>query len=516
MNTKKAFKLLVLLSFAVSFLGCSSKTVPQNTFTPILVNPQTSAVDNTNSETIVISCPIWNFNDPFIERREELLSRSGINAKIKYYPVYNGADDYLINTKTSIAAGDDIDAYILLKDQATKYETEYATPDLTDDLREYAPDLLRLYQDLGIQGPYYELPLAISYFQEARYGIAVAKELVDKYSLQINSINDYYDFLTMIKNNEKGCIPGMLDSFFSLETLLASSGYVDAGSYMQSAGNRAGIYFQPSNPSTSLNYLENIPECVSAFWKVKQLLNNNTFVQINKIDSSSNPIASIPISLSDTCLDSYVYSFLSQQIHNMIIFPVEKGLMYNAMSNDVEDSIVLSPNTSKIKDVMRFVDWILKQSDHYMFAKYGEKDKDYVMNNEILSPIVQNSATYYTMGISWALGIHKYEPKLFTYPVNAYDVINTIGTSNDTISRLIGSDPSSFLKLRDELDNKLYSDTYFSLLKKRESALNEVLISKTGDHNELESALSNIQKDGSLLDLYRDYINRINNIDAGN
>jgi putative aldouronate transport system substrate-binding protein len=154
-----------------------------------------------------------------------------INATVRFYPL--GWDEFHTKTGAMTAANEPYDitfspAWIGFADAAAK--NSYL--DITELFPKYCPETKKLLGDDFLKGGYYNGKLlAIPTNKEKAHsiGLMVNKQLLDKYSLDLNSIstiNDLEPMLKTIKDNEPDVIPFMVNSGANIPFLIPQLDYV--------------------------------------------------------------------------------------------------------------------------------------------------------------------------------------------------------------------------------------------------------------------------------------------------
>lgn len=491
--------------------GCAGGTSAASTGVPAPVISSSQEVPPPTQgpvPSITISCPMWDKSDPFQQRREELFAQSGVQVHLVYTPVKRDNGEYLDNAISGASSGEAVDGYLLLDWQVPQYIEHFSGADLSDAVQQYAPSLAEFYDKMGVKAPYYSLPIGMDYSQDARYCVAVAQALVEKYNPTIHTVADYYAFLDTIRDKEPDYVPGMLDPLFSAATLLTDSGYVDAGAFLHSTvSRRVGLYFRPADPLGTLRFAEDIPEYQTALWKIKQRLDSHELCIYDA--NISEPLATVPLNLSNVCMDCYtVDNPLDRQVWNMKLFPVQRDVMSAALPSEPLGTLVLSPYTQKKADVMRFVQWLVTDAQHYQAAQYGEQGREYTLQGSAVSPLPNGSVSYNLSGLAAYLRITQYDLPTVTEPINATGLVGQPGLSQDAISGYIATHTGQYLCQRDELDKKLGATSYKALLDARGSQLQNILYT-TMSQEQMQSALSHLQKSDALIDDLKSFISTI-------
>jgi hypothetical protein len=328
---------------------------------------------------------------------------------------------------------------MLASDDSPDMIAQYSIPDyyqpladknlllyITDIKYQYMPKLTKRLEKLtpsyfdyqALAGNTYVMP-SVGYYPQ-RNIVAVLKTIQDEYGKEINTLEEYEEFMIWCQTAYPDMTAGYYcDQLLFIETYMQSRGYTQASSsfYMHTASNQTTYY--------PMEMMDEFYDAYSTMkrWHSSGYLGNLTVktytnaLENNKLASmliNFNNLSNIPLSLSEG--NELFYHVLN-----------EDQKIYSAPNGH---GFVFCKNGDAVEDGMRFLEWVHEKQDNFDLIKYGVEDTHYTLeDNKISFPNYYKSDIYQWVGSEY-FDDYKYDRALVNEPDNYKDIISRITVTN--------------------------------------------------------------------------------------
>lgn len=254
------------------------------------------------------------------------------------------------------------------------------TKDLTDLLPTYAPNISnKLYEYnmidyIKVDG---KLGIIPSVFPKAKRLVAsVNKEYIDKYDIKpIRSLEDYGNFLNIIKQGEDNIIPGAINGGYKLETFAQIYDYV----LLDGATNfvyKEDFKLIPWERTEEFIYSSNL----LCEWFKNGYLNKKDGWTYDEVASSIIKSAS---ALTDSGTVTRVNKHGKKvDFINYVLYPDRPAMRESIVDKLFEGALAIPVSSEHAERTLMLIDWIHESQEHYDLFMYGIKGKHYNLFGE--------------------------------------------------------------------------------------------------------------------------------------
>lgn len=272
--------------------------------------------------------------------------------------------------------------------------------DLTVDIKKYAPNY---YQSLDENMPeriksamhdekiYYLPNMEIS---TSRYCVLARKDLLSKYNItDISDIEEYEEFLQIIKANEENILPGYIHAYYFMDFYMLSQGYLSL----------SNIYGEFEENELKIYTLEKLEEFDMAYNILKNWSNNEL------VSVKQNDILKL---LSGEAASTIVNISMLQQLEDYLsnipdvefeIYPLSMDNV-QTRRNSATGGLAIPKSSKKSKNVIQFYEWVQGSQDNYDLLMYGIEGKHYSIQDDrikIIGTKLQNTVSGWNGSINF-------------------------------------------------------------------------------------------------------------------
>lgn len=240
---------------------------------------------------------------------------------------------------------------------------------LCDNIEEINSDYFEVTRE--IYGGVYVMP-SLGYYP-IRDIIIVPQYLQDEYNKEIDSVEEYEDYLSFIKINHDELIPGYASALTIIENYIIGKGYMRTSSYE---------YLSLNSDDYLILLIERMDEFIEVYEMIQRWNDEGYFGNSQATRSYSCVFE------GKTASALLSYRNIETDMKNM-----SKGNQYyfHVLNKDTRivraakgEGFCFAANSDNAAEGMRFLEWVHESQNNYDIIEYGVQNEHYCLENEKL------------------------------------------------------------------------------------------------------------------------------------
>lgn len=262
--------------------------------------------------------------------------------------------------------------------------------DITDLFPKYAPNLCKKYSDVDLACARVDGKLfAVPQLYPTASGIyaVVRADFMEKYNIpDIKNYDDYGVYLKAVKENEKGIIPGFINTWTELDLFAKPFGF-------EILDRDKKLVYKQDDPEMNV-----IPwEETTGFKEMTNYIttwNNNNYLLTsydNDYVGDPNKVSSIiyygQIRPEGEFTQDYPKGIKPAKMRAYRLYPNNTIERDSLIGNDINSggAIVFNANSKNTERALMFLNWIQQNQDNYELFMYGIQNKDYIIKDGMVT-----------------------------------------------------------------------------------------------------------------------------------
>ena len=405
--------LVILLVTALIMAGCSS-------------NEESSTSEDGSYEVVMAYMNFTNVKDlELVQEEMSKISKEKINATVKLVPISAGA--WQEQSNLLLTGSEKLD--LILSSSFYGYNTNAIKGQylpLDDLLESHGQGILEvmpehILEGNKVDGNIYGIPSVRDW--GANYGIAMRKDIIDKYNIDLSQIKEWKDLekvFAIVKENEPTMTP-LVNTGLSPVEMLMGGKFDQIGDYLgvmrfDDAGKVVNLFEQP-------DYVENV-ELVRDWYQKGYILK----------DAATSTEASVNIVAAGKGFGYFNNLKPGYDVQESIIAGTEMVVLeftepFTFTSASTGFNLSISKNTRNKEKTMEFLNLLYTDADVMNLLANGVEGKHYVENDEGTIEMPEGVTESNYVFNAWMLGNNALTDPWVGNPANYWEIMNEFNES---------------------------------------------------------------------------------------